>query len=64
MPSWIARPIVNGINACDSIQSTPNDMPPFSVPIWWRPTQTSSRNGDRVSGMPGSSNGRRITGRF
>ena len=31
------------------------------VPIWCRPTQTSNRIGERVSGRPGSATGRSIT---
>ena len=50
-------PIANGINACASIQSTPNSTPRMRVPRWWRPTQMSRRAGERVSGSPGSATG-------
>ena len=34
IPSWIARPIANGISAWATIQSTPNSTPRKRVPRW------------------------------
>ena len=57
IPSWIARPIAAGISACETIQTTPKNTPPRSVPSCCRPTQTRKRTGERVSGFPGSAKG-------
>ena len=61
MPVWIARPIAKGISACATIQATPKSTPATSVRTWNRPTHSSSRTGERVSGIPGLATGSRIT---
>ena len=61
IPASIACPIAKGIRAWATIQTTPKKTPATSVGIWWRPTQRRSRAGERVSGTPGSSSGRRTT---
>ena len=63
IPSSIARPIANGISAWATIHTTPNTIPRTSVPTWCRPTHTSRRVAERVSGCPGSFTGSRITAR-
>ena len=59
--SSIAWPIAKSISAWATIHRMPKETPATSVGIWWRPTQSRSRAGDRVSGTPGSSSGRWTT---